>query len=236
MLLLSLVTPGLRAQAPAAPNAIEWWQGAAVLGGVAAASGFDHTLQLWAQRSRSSTTDRVAAIVRHMGQPEVFAAVPLGMIGAGLIADKPALREAGERVTASVAVAGVLVTGLKLVVGRVRPSQTSDPYQFHPFTHSDAFPSGHATMAFALATALGDEIGSPWWVRTGLFAGATATAWSRLNDNIHWLSDVLAGAALGITSAQVMEGKWGAFHIHAPAFSTARTRAGFRWVISVPLP
>jgi hypothetical protein len=238
MLLAVVAAPGLSAQAtpgPALASGIEWWQGAAVVGGVAVASRLDHSVQVWTQARRSATTDQVAAVARHMGQPEVFAAVPLGMIGAGLLADGPALREAGERVTASVAVAGVLVTGLKLVVGRLRPSQSTDPYRFKPFSGSDAFPSGHATMAFALATALGDEIGGPGIARAGLFAAATATAWSRLNDNRHWLSDVLGGAALGIASAQVMEGRWTVFHIHAPAFSSARV-APVGLVIRLPGP
>jgi membrane-associated phospholipid phosphatase len=228
-------TPGLGAQAASPPPAIQWWQGATVIGGIAVASALDHAVQVWAQQTRTPTTNDVAGIVRHMGQPEVFATVPLGLIGAGLIANRPAWRDAGERVTGSVVVAGALVTAAKLVVGRVRPSQTTDPYEFRPFTHSDAFPSGHATMAFALATALGDEIGHPWWARVGLFAAATATAWSRLNDNMHWLSDVLGGAALGVTSAQVMEGRWTAFHLHPPAFSSSWT-TGVRWTVSLPLP
>jgi membrane-associated phospholipid phosphatase len=232
--LSACAAPGLGAQTASPPPAIQWWQGATVLGGIGVASAFDHAVQLWAQQTRTPTTNDVAAIVRHMGQPEVFATVPLGLIGAGLIANRPAWREAGERVAGSVAVAGVLVVAAKFVLGRVRPSQTADPYEFRPFTSSDAFPSGHATMAFALATALGDEIG-PWWARAGLLAAATATAWSRVNDNLHWLSDVLGGAALGVTSAQVMEGRWKAFHLHPPTFSISRT-TGVSWTVSLPLP
>ena len=234
------VSPALTAQtaapAPPSPTRVQWWQGAAVLGGIAVSSAFDHAVQVWTQENRSASSNDIAAIVRHMGQPEVFATVPLGMIGLGLVADRPALRQAGERVTASVLTAGVLVTGVKFLVGRVRPSQITDPYHFRPFSRSDAFPSGHTTMAFALAAALGDEIGHPWWARAGLFGAAAATGWSRLNDNMHWLSDVVAGAALGVASAQVMEGRWTVFHIHAPTFATSRTSVGFRWVISLPLP
>ena len=171
-----------------------------------------------------------------MGQPEVFATVPLGL-------DR---RGSDRKPAAGVARRGRAGHGVRGGGGGARdggetrrrtcaPSQTTDPYEFRPFTHSDAFPSGHATMAFALATALGDEIGHPWWARVGLFAAATATAWSRLNDNMHWLSDVLGGAALGVTSAQVMEGRWTAFHLHPPTFSSSWT-TGVRWTVTLPLP
>jgi len=40
----------------------------------------------------------------------------------------------------------------------------------------------------------------------------------RINDNKHWLSDVLGGAAVGITSAMIMDGKWTLFGAGQPHF------------------
>ena len=57
-------------------------------------------------------------------------------------------------------------------------------------------PSGHTTMAFALATALSDDIHRTW-ASVGLYTMATGVAWSRLNDNRHWLSDVAGGRSRG---------------------------------------
>ena len=98
-----------------------------------------------------------------------------------------------------------LTTGaLKVGTGRYRPAETDNPYIFKPFSGHDSFPSGHATMAFALATSLSNEIKNGW-VSAALYTFATGTAWSRLNDERHWLSDVLAGATVGITAATIVD-------------------------------
>ena len=113
--------------------------------------------------------------------------------------------------------AGTLGVLTKEVVGRRRPDLTGGPYQFKPFSGRDAWPSGHTTMAFALAASVSDEIHSTP-VTIGLYSAAALTGWSRLNDNRHWLSDVLGGAALGITSAKLMNGHWRVFGVGAPRF------------------
>ena len=59
-----------------------------------------------------------------------------------------------------------------------------------------SFPSGHSTTAFAFASYVTAEHGIlPFGVfATGL---ATLTAASRMNDNKHYLHDVVAGATIG---------------------------------------
>lgn len=59
-----------------------------------------------------------------------------------------------------------------------------------------SFPSGHSSSSFATATSLAYSYG--YAVGIPAFAAATFVALSRVNENIHWLSDVVAGAALGI--------------------------------------
>jgi undecaprenyl-diphosphatase len=73
--------------------------------------------------------------------------------------------------------------------------------------HSSSFPSGHAAYAGATAVALVLLFTRPgssrliWWLLAGL---ATAgMAWSRTYLQLHWLTDVLSGAALGIGVALV---------------------------------
>ncbi len=59
-----------------------------------------------------------------------------------------------------------------------------------------SFPSGHASSSFATATSLAYAYGAKAGIPA--FALASFVAASRVNENIHWLSDVVAGAALGI--------------------------------------
>lgn len=201
---------------------------AAAIGTVSAA---DRSVDTWVQDHRSSHSDALARAFRNGGQPEVVFGVPAALLTAGLITGHKDLERSGVRVLASVVLAGVFTGGAKIVTGRLRPDESTTPYSFKPFTHHDALPSGHATMAFALATSLADEIRRPW-ASALLYAGATGTAWSRLNDHKHWLSDVVAGAAVGITAGNVIEGRWRIFGLGPPAFLISPHGARVEWRLS----
>ncbi|WP_240155141.1 phosphatase PAP2 family protein [Chitinophaga sp. Cy-1792] len=62
-----------------------------------------------------------------------------------------------------------------------------------------SFPSGHTATAFAAAEFLRQEYKdvSPWY-GVGGYIAATATGALRMYNNRHWLSDVVAGAGIGI--------------------------------------
>lgn len=226
-LLVVSATAGLGAQNV---PALHWWEGAAAVGGIAFTGLFDEAVQHAAQEGRSREADQVASVARRMGQPEVFATVPAAIFLVGALTSRPALRATGARIATSLLVAGVLVVAGKFAVGRERPYQAEEPYQLKPFSGADAFPSGHTTMAFALATSLADEIRRPW-ATIALEACAAGTGWSRVNDNKHWLSDVVAGTALGITSAQAIERRWTVGHLHPPTFFMTGGRPGVGWQV-----
>lgn len=67
-----------------------------------------------------------------------------------------------------------------------------------------SMPSGHTSTAFASATHLTYAYG--WWVGVPSFALATYTGLTRIADDAHWLSDVVAGATLGIFWARATYG------------------------------
>ena len=216
------------------PHEVRWWHAAVVLGGIGLAGAFDETVQRALPQDRSGFGDRFASVVRKVGEPPVYVTVPGVMFVGGLLANRPGLRRGGERVAVSLALGAVLAAAAKFSVGRLRPDQTPETAAFKPFSGADAFPSGHATMAFALATSLSDEIGHPW-ATVPLMALATGTAWSRINDKQHWLSDVVAGAAIGVVSAQLVESRWQIFHLHPPALLVARGRTGVEWRVPFQL-
>jgi len=197
-------------------------------GAIGAVSAVDRGVNTWIQDHRSSHSDALARGFRHGGQPEVVFGVPTVMLGAGLISGRKGLERSGARVLASVVLAGVITGGGKVVVGRLRPDESTTQYAFKPFSHHDSFPSGHTTMAFALATSLADEIRRPW-ASALLYAGATGTAWSRLNDHRHWLSDVLAGATVGVTAASFVEGRWRFLGLGLPRFLVGSRGARVEW-------
>jgi hypothetical protein len=201
------------------PHAVQWYEAAAVAGVVVASAFLDETVQDYTQSHRTETKDDIASVFRHMGQPEVYATVGLGTILAGLIASDDDVTRAGGRITGSLVTAGLSNGIIKYVVGRTRPNHSSipDPDEFAPFSGNVSFPSGHTAMAFALAASVSNEVHF-WPAQVGLYGAATLTGWSRINDNKHWLSDVVGGAAVGITSAMIMDGEWTIFGLGQPHF------------------
>ena len=95
---------------------------------------------------------------------------------------------------ASVGVASVGKTALKAVIKEERPD------------HSDnkSFPSGHAAMAFAAARSIDKEFRKESiWIPIAGYAAATAVGVQRVaRDRHHWY-DVVAGAAVGVGSAEL---------------------------------
>lgn len=67
-----------------------------------------------------------------------------------------------------------------------------------------SFPSGHTSEAFASAEFLRQEYKniSPWYGIAG-YGVAAATGYMRMYNNKHWLSDVVAGAGIGIASTKL---------------------------------
>ncbi len=94
----------------------------------------------------------------------------------------------------SVAFMAAMVNGIKYSAQRMRPDGTS----------RNSFPSGHTATAFMCATMLHKEYGnlSPW-ISFGGYAVASFTGVSRMMNNRHWCTDVIAGAAIGIASVEL---------------------------------
>ena len=89
----------------------------------------------------------------------------------------------------STALMAATVNGLKYTVQRPRPDGSQN----------NSFPSGHTATAFMSATMLHKEYGwrSPWF-SIGGYTLAAATGVSRILNNKHWMTDIAAGAAVGI--------------------------------------
>jgi membrane-associated phospholipid phosphatase len=222
---------------PAGPHVVRWYEATAVLGGVGALMLLDEPVQRYAQRHRSATSDEIAGVFRQEGEAPYYAGIGLGLIGLGVVAGKPGVTRAGMRVGTAVALSAGEMLLIKHLVGRSRPNEDVGAFKFHPFTSlkdsagvetRGAMPSGHVTAAFAMATSLADDINNPL-VKVLLYTAATGTAFSRVNDNRHWLSDTGMGAALGILTAKVVNGHWRIFGLRPPAFLVSRTAASLTW-------
>jgi membrane-associated phospholipid phosphatase len=213
------------------PVSVRWWHGAVVLGALSALMLADNPSQELFQRHRSDDSNELASGLRHFGQIEVYGTITAGIVATGLLSGNSAITRSGGRLAATLAVAGAASAVSKLALGRPRPDQSADEDGFEPFSGQEAMPSGHTTMAFAMATALADDIKRPM-VSAGLYTLAAGVGWSRLNDNRHWLSDVAAGALLGIASAKVMNGRWRIFNLRPPTVLLGPRHAGIAWQLT----
>jgi membrane-associated phospholipid phosphatase len=197
------------------PTVLRWWHGAALLGGLSVLMLLDQPTQRYVQGHRSATMNRVAGTVRRFGQIEVYGTITAGVLAAGLVTGNNELTRTGGRIAATLVLAGATSSASKLVLGRPRPSHSSNADTYVPFSGQEAMPSGHTAIAFALATSLADEIDRSW-ASVGLYTLATGVGWSRINDDRHWLTDIAAGAALGITTSRVVSGRWKVFGLRPP--------------------
>ncbi len=81
-----------------------------------------------------------------------------------------------------------------------------------------SFPSGHTSKAFCLAHLMHREYGSSnVWYSIGAYSCAASVGVLRLAKGAHWLSDVLAGAGIGIMSTELIllthQYKWDNQHL-----------------------
>jgi membrane-associated phospholipid phosphatase len=120
---------------------------------------------------------------------------------AAFIDDRDGYRETWSLVEAG-AFSGATAEVLGYAIGRERPDATTSPNEWGK--GGDSFPSLHTTVAFAVGTVFAESGNDEYrWIRRILGYGvASATAYVRTSENVHWLSDSVAGAALGIATAR----------------------------------
>ena len=125
----------------------------------------------------------------------LLVAAVLGL--AGVARKRRELVMGGVACLLAATLAGLTVNVVKTVAGRARPYLDTDG-EFHGLGVEHAyrsFPSGHAATSFATAAAVSCVIPAVSFPAT---ATAVAVCWSRLYLRQHYMSDVLAGAAVGI--------------------------------------
>ncbi|MET9607923.1 phosphatase PAP2 family protein [Streptomyces sp. NPDC006512] len=113
-------------------------------------------------------------------------------------------RRAALRGAASLALASATINTVgKWSVRRPRPMLDGVPAvrQLHTQPQTTSFPSGHSASAFAFTAGLALE--SPGW-GAALAPVAASVAFSRVYTGVHYPSDVVAGAALGVAAGFVV--------------------------------
>ena len=111
---------------------------------------------------------------------------------AGRFAEGSRFRAFSYDATEAVIVNGLYTEIFKKAAHRTRPDGSDN----------QSFPSGHASTAFAWATVAQSHYG--WKVGVPSYLAASAIGFSRISNNKHHLSDVLAGATIGYITGRTV--------------------------------
>ena len=155
------------------------------------------------------------------GSPGAIIAAGALWLGARVLHDSVRAR-LGARALEALALSGTITGGIKGLAGRARPDANPghpDSWALLRGVHDaryQSFPSGHATAAFAFASAITgqldrDHSAIAHWAGPVLYALAASTAFARTYDHAHWMSDVVAGAGVGTLSGLAV-GRWHEAH------------------------
>jgi membrane-associated phospholipid phosphatase len=177
----------------------DWGKVALVGAGAAGLMFLDSNLKDFAQDDmRSSTTDSIADWTRPFGDSKVLFPAMAGGYLVGAVTGSRRLTAASLLGLQSLSIAAGMTEGIKLLAGRTRPNMTEDQWDFQgPGGDQKSFVSGHATHAFAVATVFALEYRDSYVVPPLAYSLASLAAYSRVNDNKHWVSDVVLGAGVG---------------------------------------
>lgn len=198
--------------------------GGGVLVGTLIAS--DQPLATVVQEHASSATNQLSKIVTPFGAWAAFATSG-ALVASGLVFHESRLTTMGREALEACILAALITDIAKPVFGRYRPYESGNANRFQPFSGHDSFPSGHATVAFALASVISAR-SDGWVIPAASYTLASLVAYSRINDSKHFASDVVAGGLIGATVGRFL------VHRHDRASGEAGARTAEVTVYAVP--
>jgi membrane-associated phospholipid phosphatase len=174
--------------------------------------------RLTRQISRSLPLDTVFEPGDVAGSGAVQTGAAFATFAIGRIAKSPRMATAGADLVRGQILNTVLTQSIKISVRRTRP----DGNRF-------SFPSGHASSAFATAAVLQRHFG--WKAGVPAYGLAAFIGASRMQENKHYLSDIVFGAAVGIASGRTVTiGRGKRRFAVAPFAAREGAGVGFGWV------
>lgn len=187
------------------------WQRRAVTGVAYAGLGYltykywDDDINVFFQRNRSGFSNQLSKSVGAIGQGEVQVIAWLGTTATAILTKNQRLKQTVFVWGGALLINNILTDQLKKTFQRHRPNTGDAPHEFDwrggPQTNL-SFPSAHTSNIFTTATVFATAYRDKKWVAPVAYSIAAAVGISRMHDNAHWASDVMAGAAIGFLSAK----------------------------------
>jgi membrane-associated phospholipid phosphatase len=145
-------------------------------------------------------------IVSYAGSCYGVGAVAATFYLAGRARHNDRARETGLLGAEALLDSAIVVTGLKEITQRRRPTAAKGRGDF--FDGGSSFPSGHSIKAWSLAAIVADEYHDHRLVQVAAYGLAGAVSVARFTGRSHYLSDVLVGSVLGYGIGQYV------YHAH----------------------
>ena len=159
----------------------------------------DQSVADFAQSHKTKTESYISSnVLEHFGAEHSFI-VMAGILTYGMIKKDKRFISTSLLALESFALASLVTRIPKTLVGRQRPDnwQGNGPFTFNGPFGGSSFPSGHTTASFAVASVLATQFRDQKWIPITAYSVATLAGLSRIYDNKHWLTDVVAGATIG---------------------------------------
>jgi hypothetical protein len=172
-----------------------------VVAATGAAMSIENQVRADVLKMHNSSLDKFNGVTEHFGRP-IYGGILSGLLySSGLIFSDNYVKETGQMLAEAIIANGIYTEVLKITFGRARPF-TNEPHtdidflEFELETNENSLPSGHTSTAFTIATVLSERLDNIYASIT-LYSLASLTAYQRIYSDVHWLSDVVLGAALG---------------------------------------
>ena len=182
---------------PAGWNKNNWLKASLVAGVTLGLYAFDEDIKDWIQDNRH---DDLAEFGERFGDGKIVLPPLVIFYALGHAANNVKAQRTALLTLENVVITGIFTQLMKYSFQKHRPI-TGDPFDSFdgPVGGGDnlAFPSGHTSLAFSIATPIATEYKDNIIIPPLAYGLASLVAWSRVNDNKHWASDVFMGASLG---------------------------------------
>ncbi len=175
-----------------------WFGGAVAATGLSVAF-LDHGTREWVEDHEDASINDFSLFVSHLGEVPFILGLSTVLYAGGEAFKDDGLRKTGLMSLESFCISGIVVNGMKYIVARARPLSGEGHSSLHWFSFKNnqhAFPSGHSASAFAVAAVIAGQSDS-FLVGTASYGVASLVALSRVNNDEHWFSDIVAGSIIG---------------------------------------
>jgi len=170
------------------------------LGGIVANTSADQSIRDWYQTNRrDSSTDNLSKVVKNFGEGKYM--LPLAILAGTVNYFQPSsdIGVWGVYASRSYLVGSPALLILQRVTGASRPNERDYNSKWNPFKDANGV-SGHSFVGAVPFLTLANMYEDNLYIKYSAYAASFLTAWSRVNDDAHYISQAALGWFLAYES------------------------------------